>query len=182
MQKPMRKIGIVAGAVLGLACGGLETPEPPADATPAVESVPTATPGLLAAAPEPPSTEADKPTTPAAPTPASAPVPTPEPVEASTLTGSIARVQGKTVDLQLDAGARPATGAQGTLFKRVEQNFAGMSMTAWVDIGLVEVTQSSGASAAGTIQVRILERHSEVVVNGDTRNHFVPESTIRLEW
>lgn len=107
--------------------------------------------------------------------------PSAEPVQTeatASLTGTIQRVLPSGVVLSVDPGNRPAVGSQAIIYKKVEQEFAGMSITAWVDIGLVEVVQAQGAG----FEVKILERHSEMVVNGETKDHFETGATIRLDW
>lgn len=186
----MKRAWLIPPVVFGLACGGLGSPEdPPAQNTPVqTESTPTA-PEATTSGPEEKTPVADvvdeKPTVVPPPTPPISPPPLPPPaaeVQPSSITGSISRVRGQTVTLRLDEGLRPPTGTQGTLFKKVEQSFAGMAVSAWVDIGTVEVTTSPEGTAPAPVQVRIVERHSEVVVNGETQDYFVSGSTIRLEW
>lgn len=52
-----------------------------------------------------------------------------------------------------------------------------MSITAWIDICLVEVVSARGSR----FQVKVLERHCEMLINDAPVDHLEPGSTIWLD-
>jgi hypothetical protein len=161
-----------------LACGGLGSKQESSQDEVADITEPE-TPQPIASTPEPPPPPEVEVDDTAPPCPPTEPTAEPEPPEATaSLTGTIERALPSGVILTMDPGNRPSVGSQAIIYKKIDQDFAGMSVTAWVDIGLVEVVPARGAK----FKVKILERHSEMVINGETKDHFEAGSIIRLDW
>ncbi|MFK7927688.1 MAG: hypothetical protein AB8H79_05850 [Myxococcota bacterium] len=97
--------------------------------------------------------------------------------KATPMAFSLTSRRGNVVKMQITGGEVPKVGHSGTLSKRVVKQLGRMSMTAWVNIASVKVTNVTG----GTVTLTIEEEQSIVMVNGQKVDHFKPGSQLRLE-
>ncbi len=120
---------------------------------------------LIAVAPEPEPAASAAPAAPAAPA-----------VTAGTWEGDITRASGGVVVVDV-ASDPPAVGAKGTLSKKIDQKFGGMSISAWLVIADVVVE----SSAPGAVGVKVVQEQSVTEINGKKVDHFAPGGHVKLE-
>lgn len=112
----------------------------------------------------------------AAPTPEPAPAAPAPAIVASEWEGDITRAASGVIVVEGAEGA-PPVGAKGTLSKKIDQKFGGMSISAWLVIADVVVESSSG----GTVAVKVTQEQSVTEVNGNKVDHFKPGGHVKLE-
>jgi hypothetical protein len=112
-----------------------------------------------------------------APRAAAGDAPEAEAPAALSVSGTIRSRKGRAVAVSLEGEAVPAAGDRGRLYKYFEKEIAGFRTSGWIDVATVEV-ESVGA---GTAELRVVEEHSEIVVNGRRVDHFARGAKIRLD-
>ena len=181
MKRGIAVVGLFAGIIL--ACGGFgedeeatqETIEPLME--PLVEDISEAIPEPIAEAIEENTPEAPDDLVPEIVENTLEEAQT-EPQAGGSLEGTIQDARRPTIVLQVADGNPPPVGSTFTLHKKIDKQFGGMSVTAWLAIGKLSITEITGNQITATI----VETQSEVVVDGETQDHFTAGSTIRMDW
>lgn len=80
--------------------------------------------------------------------------------------------------MTIDGSNPPPVGAHGTLSKMMKTNFAGMSVSANVDIGEVTVKSQTAKGAVVTVDKLLLD----ATVNGKPVDPFTKGAETTLQW
>jgi antitoxin component YwqK of YwqJK toxin-antitoxin module len=81
--------------------------------------------------------------------------------------------------IQLTPGTDiPAIGATGELNKYFETTLFGFISTGWLTIGVIKILEVQ----AGVAYAKVMEKHSEMTMNGEKKNNFEAGKTVQFTW
>lgn len=80
--------------------------------------------------------------------------------------------------LPRNVASLPQAGTECEMSKQFEQKLGNMTMNGWLGVAKVKILTADDK----LIRVELLEEKSEILVNGEKVNHFLPGKVMKLDW
>lgn len=95
------------------------------------------------------------------------------------MSGTLVTSSAVDIQIKLDEGTKiPEIGATGEISKFFETKLFGFLSTGWLNIGLIKITKVQN----GVAYARVLEKHSEMTINGEKKNNFEAGKIVEFVW